>query len=292
MNRDQRSIEDLLRRSRPPEVPQMATALGRVLNRLNADHGADTDAQIVEWDGARRTRSFRSVLAAAALVIVAVGAAMVWPRGVQAYTAGADGLQVTLADESRVEMRAHAEMTVGRASDAIQIDLKMGDIIVTAAKKRDGHLYVRTKDMTVAVNGTVFLATAGQQGSRVGVIEGEVRVREGVVETLLRPGELVATSPTTVARPLAEDIAWSRNASEHLAKVDVFMKGVAQTTSLLTPLSRQADVTGAQTPGSKAAALEFEEASIRPCDPDNLPPGAGGRGGGGPNSVYMTPGRL
>ena len=101
---------------------------------------------------------------------------MVWPRGVQAYAAGADGLQVTLADDSRVEMRAHAEMSVDRASDGIQIDLKTGDIIVTAARQRDGHLYVRTKDMTVAVDGTVFLVNAGQQGSRVGVIEGEVRV--------------------------------------------------------------------------------------------------------------------
>ena len=36
---------------------------------------------------------------------------MVWPRGVRVYAAGADGLQVTLADDSRVEMRAHSEMT-------------------------------------------------------------------------------------------------------------------------------------------------------------------------------------
>src|SRR5687767_5873227 len=98
MSRDHRNIEDLLRQSRPPEVPQMATALGRVLNRLSNDHGAETDAPVVEWDGPRRTRSFRPVLAAAALVIVAVGGAMIWPRGVQAYAAGAHGLQVTLSD--------------------------------------------------------------------------------------------------------------------------------------------------------------------------------------------------
>ena len=61
----------------------------------------------------------------------------------------------------------------------------------------------------------------------------------------------------------------------HLAIIDSFMKGVAQTTAPLTPLARQADVTGAQTPGAQAAALEFEEASVRPCDPDNLPPAAG-----------------
>jgi uncharacterized protein (TIGR03435 family) len=233
------------------------------------------------------------VAAAAALVIVAVGAAMVWPRGVRVYAAGSDGLEVTLADDSRVEMRARAEMAVARASDGIQIDLKTGDIIVTAAKQRDGHLSVRTKDMTVAVNGTAFLASAGEQGSRVGVIEGEARVREGNVETRLLPGEQVATSLTIGRRPLAaEDITWSRNADVHRAKVDSFMKGVAQTTAQLTPL-RQADVTAGQTAGANAAAPEFEEASIRPCDPDNPPAGVpGGRGGGGSNAVYMTPGRF
>jgi uncharacterized protein (TIGR03435 family) len=245
--------------------------------------------QMARWN----RRSTARALAAAALVIVAVGAAMVWPRGVRVYAAGNDGLQVTLADSSSVEMRAHAEMTVDRASDGIQIDLKTGDIIVTAARQREGHLYVRTSDMTVAVEGTAFLANAGQQGSRVGVIEGEVRVREGNRETRLRPGDLVATSPTIVARPLAENIMWSRNAEVHRAVIDSFLKGVAQTTAPLTPLARQAEVNSAQTPGANAAALEFEEASIRPCDPDNLPAAVpGARGGGGANSVYMTPGRL
>jgi uncharacterized protein (TIGR03435 family) len=193
-------------------------------------------------------------------------------------------------------------MTVDRASDGIQIDLKTGDIIVTGARQRDGHLYVRTGDMTIDLSagarrakadGTVFLASAGQQGSRVGVIEGEVRVREGERETRLRPGEQLATSAVLAARPVRDDILWSRNAKVHLAKVDSFMKGVAQTTAPLTPAARQADVTGAQTPGATAAALEFEEASIRPCDPDNLPAAVpGARGGGGASSIYMTPGRF
>src|SRR5262245_5003033 len=100
MTRDHRSIEDLLRQSRPPEVPHMATALGRVLNRLRADRG-ETDAPMIEWDGARRSRhsalsaTVWTTAAAAALVIVAVGGAMVWPRGVRVYAAGADGLEVT-----------------------------------------------------------------------------------------------------------------------------------------------------------------------------------------------------
>jgi uncharacterized protein (TIGR03435 family) len=311
MSSDERRLNELVDRDLPwPTQMEFVAARDRVLDQLRAtpQHRlarASRDAAPNRFS----TRPF-ALAVAVAFVIAAVGGAIVWPRGgTRLYAAGNDGLQVTLADDSRVEMRAHAEMTVARASDGIQIELKAGDIIVTPARQRVGHLYVRTKDMTVAVDGTVFLANAGQQGSRVGVIEGEVRVREGDSERLLQPGQQVVSSATIAQRPLAEDITWSRNASEHLAKVDLFMKGMAQSTAPLTPLTRQADATGAQTSSplspvvpaaerqrgagpASPAAQEFEEASIRKCDPDNVPAAVGGRGGGGPNSVYMTPGRL
>src|SRR5688572_3024175 len=228
---------------------------------------------------------------AAALVIAAIGGAMVWPRGVRVYAAGADGLQVTLADDSRVEMRAHSELTVGRTSDGIQIDLKTGDIIVTAARQRAGYLYVRTKDMTAAIEGTVLLVNAGQDGSRVGVIEGEVRVFEGDRETRLRPGEQVTTSSAIVSRPLTEDIAWSRNALAHRTILESFTRGIAQTAGPLSPVTPAGErQRGAGAAGP--AAVEFEEASIRECDPDNLPALPAGARGGGANSFYMTPGRT
>ena len=40
------------------------------------------------------------------------------------------------------------------------------------------------------------------------------------------------------------------------------------------------------------ATPRFEEASIRPCDPDTVPPAPAGARGGGPNSFQMTPGRT
>ena len=159
---------------------------------------ADAPASIPMW---------RMAAAAAVVVAVAVGAAIVWPRGPELYTAGAAGEQVTLADGSQIEMRAQAELTVEREDDGLGIRLRRGDIIVSAAKQRTGHLYVHTTDMTISVVGTVFLVNAASDGSRVAVIEGEVRVRErgtplrrsgrqGAVDTRLRPGEQLATSPT------------------------------------------------------------------------------------------------
>src|SRR5262245_43626463 len=41
-----------------------------------------------------------------------------------------------------------------------------------------------------------------------------------------------------------------------------------------------------------AAVRQFEEASIRSCDPDNVPPAPAGMRGGGANSFQMTPGRT
>jgi uncharacterized protein (TIGR03435 family) len=298
---------------RMPSPEEERASLGRVWNQLERAGGRIPDEvlrsvqrEVPEVPRVPKVPGVRGwkTAAAAALVIVAVGGAMFWPRGVRLYAAGNDGLQVTLEDDSRVEMRAHSEMAVDRGSDGIQINLKTGDIIVTAAKRRDGHLSVRTKDMTVAVEGTVFLANAGQQGSRVAVIEGEVRVRQRgaplpiSVEKRLRPGEQLTTSASIAQRPLAEDIKWSRNKDAHLAILDSFLQGVAQTTAPLTRLAPQAGAAAAQSPGAsqppdaQSSAPEFEEASIRRCDPDNVPPPPAGARGGGTQSFYMTPGRT
>jgi ferric-dicitrate binding protein FerR (iron transport regulator) len=63
--------------------------------------------------------------------------------------------------------------------------------------------------MRVSVVGTVFLVNADDDGSNVGVIEGEVRMREGALETTLHPGEQASTRSTLAALPLTQAVAWS-----------------------------------------------------------------------------------
>jgi uncharacterized protein (TIGR03435 family) len=130
---------------------------------------------------------------------------------------GGGGAVLELADTSRIEMRSNSELSLERASDGLRIRLTSGGIIVNAAKQRTGHLYVQTKDMTVSVVGTVFVVNADDTGSRVAVIEGEVRVQQGATETKLRPGEQVATDPRLPSPPVVEEIAWSRNAAALIA---------------------------------------------------------------------------
>ena len=288
MKSTDRQLKDLIdRHLQWPSDLAFTAARDRVREQLLATPARLQTARVA--DAPRSIPMWRMAAAAAVVVAVAIGTAIVWPRA-RVYAAGADGLQVTLADHSSVEMRAHSEMTVGRAADGILIGLKRGDIIVSAARQRDGHLYVQTRDMTVSVVGTVFLVNADEEGSRVGVIEGEVRVREGGRETRLRPGEQVATSSAIVARPLTEDINWSRNATAHLAILDASMKATAQPAPSTPPITPPEQATVANSvANSQAAKTEFEEDSIRECDSGTPPPGVRGAG---PGRFQMTPGRT
>jgi len=123
-----------------------------------------------------------------------------------------------LSDGSSVEVRSQSEILFEPAGDGLRIRLGKGGVIVNAARQREGrHLYVQTKDVTVAVVGTVFLVNAEEEGSRVAVIEGEVRVKQGATETKLGPGEQVSTNAKMQSLPIKEEIGWSRQAEAHLA---------------------------------------------------------------------------
>ena len=86
-------------------------------------------------------------------------------------------------------------------------------------------------------------------------------------------------------------LVWPRSFSAftRITILESFLKGMAQTAGRPVPEGRQGNTTVAQRP---AEVREFEEASIRRCDPENLPEAPPGGRGGGANSVQMTPGRL
>jgi uncharacterized protein (TIGR03435 family) len=330
MKPDKNNIEEVLQRSLPSAPRgQMEAALDRVLTRLRTDRGWTMPERVAPAEPAPRVswwwKPVMTCAAAAALIAVAI-----WGRipegnsGVYAVLEAADaslyriagdrripvqpgerireretvrsnggsGAMLALADGSRIEMRSQSELALERADDGVSIRLGAGSIIVNAAQQPKGHLYVQTKDMTVAVVGTVFLVNTEETGSRVVVIEGEVRVREGQVETRLRPGEQVSSSSALATRPLKEEIAWSRHADAHLAILNSFMKGMAETSGPLRPLANAARPVEAVQGSPAAAQPAFEETSIRECDPDNLPRAPAGARGGGANSFQMTPGRL
>lgn len=173
---------------------------------------------------------------------------------------GDKGAVIALADGSRLEMRAESELLLERAEDGVRIRLNEGGVIVNAAKQRQRHLYVQTKDVTVSVLGTVFLVNAEEEGSRVAVIEGEVRVMQGEVEKSLRPGQQVLTQPVMQWQPVSEEISWSGSRETHLA----LLQQATRATASAEPKDR------------------FDVVSIRPVAGSV---GVGGRGqGGDPNA--------
>jgi hypothetical protein len=178
-----------------------------------------------------------------------------------------------LRDGSTVEMGERAEVAVAVRGRDTTIHLARGNIIVEAAKRRTGHLYVASADCTVAVTGTVFSVNRGLKGSRVSVLEGQVRVAQDGTDTVLAPGQQWASSEAMGKVPLQDEIAWSGDLDRHLALLaeiqalrekwaSVPVPGVRYESRLLRLLPREA-VVFASIPNYGAALAEahriFEE---------------------------------
>lgn len=129
-----------------------------------------------------------------------------------------------LADGSRVEVNERAEFAVAATRRNTTIRLQRGNVIVEAAHRTRGHLYVATPDCRVAVTGTVFSVNSGLKGSRVAVIEGNVAVGYAGQNKVLHPGDEVTTTAELGAVPIKEEISWSDNLDHYLALLAEFSK--------------------------------------------------------------------
>jgi uncharacterized protein (TIGR03435 family) len=220
-----------------PSAEDVAGSRERTLERLRARaaEGSPNGANIrfsrfsrVDW------KRWLSPLAAAAVVAFVVFI-LQWQPSRGAVYALVDGERIeagevvrtnadtgallTLPDGSSIEIRSNSELSLEPAEDGVIIPLSKGGIIVDAAKQREGHLYVQTKDVRVSVVGTVFFVNAEEKGSRVAVIEGEVRVQQGTEQRTLLQGEQFTSNPRMPELSVKEEIAWSRHAETHLASL-------------------------------------------------------------------------
>ena len=145
-------------------------------------------------------------------------------EGERARAGGGAHAMLRLRDGSMVEMNERSEFAVSMGRKDTTIQLARGNIIVQAAKRSSGHLYVNAQDCRVAVTGTVFSVNAGMKGSRVSVIEGEVRVAEGGAEKVLHPGDQLSTNVSLGTVPVRQEISWSQNLDKHLALLAEFAR--------------------------------------------------------------------
>jgi hypothetical protein len=160
------------------------------------------------------------------------------PDGVEIRTAKDSDAMLQLHDGSLVELRERSGFTTTQSARDITIRLSRGSVIVQAAHRSSGHLFVATADCRVAVTGTIFGVSAGAKGSRVSVIQGEVHVDQYNVaqdnaaqdsqEKILHPGNQIVTSPDLEPESVRDDISWSRNRDRYDAQLAALGQAIAQ----------------------------------------------------------------
>jgi hypothetical protein len=150
------------------------------------------------------------------------------PDGVEVRTAADSDAMLQLRDGSLVELRERSGMAASSDASDLTIRLSRGSIIVQAAKRRQGHLYVATADCRVAVTGTVFSVVSGVKGSRVSVVEGEVHVAQDNQDHVLHPGDQISTSTNLEPGSVRDDIGWSRNREHLLQQLGKLTSGLQQ----------------------------------------------------------------
>ena len=139
------------------------------------------------------------------------------PEGAEIRTAKDSTAMLQLRDGSLVEVRERSAVSAESGGNDLTVRLSRGNVIIQAAKRRKGHLYVATADCRVAVTGTVFSVVSGVKGSRVSVVEGEVHVSQENQERVLHPGDQLATSMAIEPEPMRQEIDWSRNREKLMA---------------------------------------------------------------------------
>ncbi len=152
---------------------------------------------------------------------------------------------VKLADGSMIEVNERTDFTVQARGRNTTLALDRGSVIVQAAKRTSGHLYVKTPDARIAVTGTIFAVGSGVKGSRVSVVEGTVEVTHGGSDDILHAGDQVVTGDNMDTIPVADDIAWSRDREKHVELLAQFAKLQRRLEQVQLPAPRyQSDLLG------------------------------------------------
>ncbi|MGA9667661.1 MAG: FecR domain-containing protein, partial [Terracidiphilus sp.] len=137
-------------------------------------------------------------------------------EGEQVRTSGGAHAVLRLSDGSTVELNERSVLGVGARGNSMTVTLDNGAVIVQAAKREFGHLYVKTPDCRVAVTGTLFSVNSGIKGSRVAVLQGSVHVVHAGADTLVQAGDQVSTSDNMGPAPVEQQISWSHDRDKYL----------------------------------------------------------------------------
>jgi hypothetical protein len=122
-----------------------------------------------------------------------------------------------LRDGSLVEVAERSDLRLSERWSGKTVALERGSVMVEAAKQRRGRLEISTPDCLVSVKGTIFSVSRGLKGSRVSVVEGEVKVDKATGMEMLHRGDQTVTNQTMALTGVGQDISWSENSTKYLA---------------------------------------------------------------------------
>jgi hypothetical protein len=131
-------------------------------------------------------------------------------------TSGGAHAVLRLSDGSTVEVNERSVLGFGARGHNMTLSLDNGAVIVQAAKRDQGHLYLKTPDCRVAVTGTVFSVNSGIKGSRVAVLQGSVQVMHAGMDTMVHAGDQIATNDNLSPEPVEQQISWSQDRDKYL----------------------------------------------------------------------------
>lgn len=137
-------------------------------------------------------------------------------EGDRMRTSGNSRAVLRLSDGSVVEVNQRSTLDVSARGRNTTVGLDEGALIVTAAHRTSGHMYVRTPDCRVAVTGTLFSVDSGIKGSRIAVLQGSVDVAHAGIHALLHPGEQMATSDNLAPEPLDQAFTWGADREKYI----------------------------------------------------------------------------
>ncbi|HEV8146953.1 MAG TPA: FecR domain-containing protein [Bryobacteraceae bacterium] len=177
-----------------------------VLDRTFAPSGARATVASVDGSLYRVSGQGQEALAAGAAIA----------ENDQIRTAKGSRAVLRLTDGSRVEVGERSELKLTERYSGKTIHLERGAVVVEAAKQRRGSLEVATADCLVSVKGTIFGVARGTKGSRVSVVEGEVKVDQDSATRLLHKGDQTATHPSMSETSVADDVRWSEHSAKYI----------------------------------------------------------------------------
>ncbi|MFJ4373612.1 FecR family protein [Pseudomonas japonica] len=157
------------------EAGQLWDRLAEPVARVRAEEQA-------HWRARRQRHRLFRPLAAAACLVLALGAGLLWQGGAledlrsDYHTAVGQRQSVTLADGSLVELNTHSALAVSFSDGRRHVRLLRGEAWFEVRKDPARPFVVELPEGTVTVTGTRFNVRLDEQRSTVSLVEGRVEL--------------------------------------------------------------------------------------------------------------------